>query len=154
MGKADFQKVAGILAFAAGIAQMLVGLVFAVGDSVTGSISSGLELFGLGGGGYGGPSFVWGLIFAYATLVVGAFLLSGARGKVPSIALVVCAVLGAFGGSAFALLAILSITGGIVALIGGFGAGGAGFRGLAATARRMAEAAKETDASDGNAPKG
>ena len=154
MGKADFQKTAGILAFVAGIAQMLVGLVFAVGDSVTGSISSGLELFGLGGRGVGGPSFVWGLIFAYATLVIGAFLLSGARGRVPGIALVVSAVLGAFGGSAFALLAILSITGGVVALIGGFGAGGDGFRGLAATARRMAEAAKEADASDGNAPKG
>ena len=155
MEKADLERTGGILAFVAGVAQTIIALSFAIGDSVTGTISRGLELFGMGGGGgFGGPSFVWGLIFAYATLVVSAFLISGAKGRVPGIALVVCAILGSFGGTAFALLAILALTGGIIALIGGFRAGGGGgLQGIAATARRMAEAAKEPDTRDTNETK-
>ena len=153
MREADLGKTGGILAFVAGIAQMAIGFFFASAGSVTRSVTDTFgvigRIFGMeGGGGIGGPSFVWGLLCAYATLVVGALMISGAKGKVPGVALIVCAILGAFGGSAFALLAILSLTGGIIALIGGFGAGGDGLRGLMATAQRMAEAAKETDTAD------
>ena len=151
MANADMEKAGGILAFVAGIAQLVVALSFAVGDSVTGSISGALEIFGVGGGRFGGPGFAWGWTFAYATLVISAFLISGAKGRLLGVALIVCAILSAFGGSAFALLAILSLAGGIIALIGGFGAGGSGLQGIVATAQRMAQAAKETDARETDA---
>ena len=98
MDKADLGKAGGILGFIAGVAQMLIALVFAGGDTVTRSVTGSIgmigQLFGLGGGGFGGPSFVWGLVFAYATLVISAFLVSGAKGRLVGIALVVCAILG------------------------------------------------------------
>lgn len=156
MGKANLEKAGGIVGFVAGILQMFIALSFAVVGEITGGIGRGIsrtfDLFGLGGGGgvMDGPNYVWGLVFAYATVVLATLLMSGARGKVAGTALVVCAILGAFGGSAFAALGVLALTGGILALIGGFGEGGSGLRGMMATAQRMAQAAKESDTS--NAP--
>ena len=143
MSKANLEKAGGIIAFVAGIAQAGPALVaLGIGSMVD-------QTFGRLARAYNVDESTWwlALILGYVTVVIGALLISGAKGKIPGIALVICAILSAVaGGGAGAILAIMTLTGGIIALIGGFGGGGSGLRGMMATAQRMAEAAKDTDA--------
>ena len=159
MAQEKVERAGGIVGLTAGLLQSVVALAISVADAMAGTVSQVGRitsdiggLFGMDlGGGLQGPSsfsFVWGLIFAYATVIVSALLISGVRARVCGAALVACAILGAFGGTGFALLAILSFAGGIIALIGSFGPGGAasGLTGVMATAQRMAKAAMEAEA--------
>ncbi len=164
MVEADLRRAGGVVGLVAGALQTLVALALAVAKQVTGSISNVSRVAGDIGSLFGmrdvghpieGPGFVWGLIFAYATVILSALLISGVRRRSCGVALIACGILGAFGGSGFALLAVLTIAGGSLALIGAFGVGGmAGgaqdglrgkLQGVMATAQRMAKAATEAD---------
>ena len=145
MEKADLAKAGGILALVAGIAQTF-GYLFSID-----LLPDWARFFEGPRGGRDYPSpfpIVLGMMIGCAIQVFGALLISGARGKIPGIALIVCAFLNVVCGPVFAVLAVPVLTAGVVALIGGFGARGQALRGLMATAQRMAEAAKETGTAD------
>ena len=147
MGNADKGKVGGIIALVAGLLQLGVMFGMLVMNSGSRAFDSSLGTFawpnldvGIG--------FSWGgLIFAYGTVFVAAYLLAGARGMIPGIALIVCALLGAIiGGVHIAALSLLTLIGGVISMgSGGGNAAVAGFQEVLRTAQRMAEAAKETE---------
>ena len=64
-------------------------------------------------------SLTWGgVVFSFATIVLGAIAI-GAKGRVPGILLIVCAILGAIlGGTLVAVFMVLALIGGILATIG------------------------------------
>ena len=104
------QKAGGIIALVAGI----FGTFAAIFTLFIGGIGSAFEaegadtVVGLG----------WlGLLSAFATIILGAVAM-GAKGKVPGILLIVCAIAGAiFGGTLVAVCMVLALIGGILATI-------------------------------------
>ncbi len=59
-----------------------------------------------------------GILFSFATIVLGAIAM-GAKGRVPGILLILCAIGGAFlGGNIVAVFMVLALIGGILATIG------------------------------------
>lgn len=117
------QKAGGIVAliggifgtFAAIFTLMAGGLVAGLegasasleGSAVDNAASSQIAAFGL-----------MGLVFAFATIVLGAIAM-GATSKKPGILLIVCAVGGAItGGTLVAVCMVLTLVGGILATIG------------------------------------
>ncbi len=102
------------------------GGIIAIIAGVFGVISAGVTLFvgGVGAAMKADESSTvvglgWGgVIFSFATIVLGAVALS-ARGRVPGILLIVCAVLGAvLGGTLVAVFMVLALVGGILAVAG------------------------------------
>ena len=151
MGNADKGKVGGIIALVAGLLQLGVMFGMLVMNSGSRSFGSSLGTFAWPNTDVG-IGFSWGgLIFAYGTVVVAALLLAGARGLIPGIAIIVCALLGAIiGGAHIAALSLLTLIGGVFAMMGSGGgnAAVAGFQEVLRTAQRMADAAKETETKD------
>ena len=105
------QKAGGIVALVAGI----FGVFAAIFTLFFGGVASAFEaegadtVVGLGWG---------GLMFAFATIVLSAVAM-GAKGRVPGILLIVCAIGGAIlGGTIVAIFMVLALVGGILATIG------------------------------------
>lgn len=148
MRNADMGKAAGIIALLVGPVQMILMAIMLFVAATTRSVGRMLESFGMPSFGDGGMLWV-ALIFAYGVIVFGALLLAGARGMIPGIVLIVCALLGSLaGGTVVAGLNVLTLIAGIMAIMGSSGQGGDGIRGMIRTAQRMAEAAKETETKD------
>lgn len=105
------KRAGGIIALIAGV----FGVISAGITLLLGGIGAGLEsegasmVIGLGWG---------GVLFSFATIVLGAVAL-GAKGRVPGILLMVCAVLGAvLGGTLVAVFMVLALVGGLLAVLG------------------------------------
>lgn len=105
------QKAGGIIALVAGI----FGIFAAIITLLIGGVGAGLEaegasqVVGLGWGGVG---------FSFLTIVLGAVAL-GAKGRLPGILLMVCAIGGAIlGGTIVAIFMALAFLGGLVAMLG------------------------------------
>jgi hypothetical protein len=117
------QKAGGIVALIGGI----FGTLAAIFTLMAGGLVAGLEgaKSGLDGSaldttassqiaGFG----VMGLIFAFATIILGAVAM-GAKSRKPGIALIVCAIGGAITGGTFvAVCMVLTLAGGVLAMIG------------------------------------
>lgn len=105
------QKAGGIIALIAGI----FGTGAAIITLFFGGIASAVDAEGAStvvGLGWGG------MLFSFATIVLGAVAM-GAKGKVPGILLIVCAIGGAIlGGTIVAIFMVLALIGGILATIG------------------------------------
>lgn len=105
------KKAGGIIAIIAGVFGVLsAGATLFIGGVGSALKSEGSDtVVGLGWG---------GVLFSFATIVFGAVALS-AKGRLPGILLIVCAVLGAIlGGTLVAIFMVLSLVGGILAVIG------------------------------------
>ncbi len=149
--KSDKVKAGGFIALVAGTWQVGIAIVLlATGFPLMGVLEDAMgrsdfrdlsREVGLDGYLFSGSM---GLVVGYATVILSALLISGAKALIPGILLILFALLSLFAGGGFALLAILTLIGAVMALVAGLGAGGAG--GLVATAQRMAKAAQETDA--------
>lgn len=105
------QKAGGIIALLAGI----FGVLAAIVTLMIGGIGAGFEaegastVVGLGWGGIG---------FSFLTIILGAVAM-GAKGKVPGILIMLCAIAGAvLGGTLVALFMVLALIGGLLATIG------------------------------------
>tara|TARA_A100001391_G_scaffold149645_2_gene107094 strand:- start:4868 stop:5230 length:363 start_codon:yes stop_codon:yes gene_type:complete len=105
------KKAGGIIALIAGI----FGIIAAGATLLLGGITSvsGVEhadvVVGLGWGGVG---------FSFLTIVLGAVAM-GAKGPIPGILLILCAIAGAIlGGTLVAIFMVLALIGGILALFG------------------------------------
>lgn len=105
------QKAGGIIALIAGI----FGVLAAIVTLMIGGIGAGFEaegastVVGLGWGGIG---------FSFLTIILGAVTM-GAKGKIPGILLMLCAIAGAItGGTLVAVCMILALIGGLLATIG------------------------------------
>ena len=106
------KKAGGIIALVAGIFG-----VFAAGITLfTGGLGAAFEaegadtVIGLGWG---------GLAFAFLTIVLGAVAM-GAKGRIPGVLLILCAIGGAIlGGTIVAIFMVLAAIGGILAMVGG-----------------------------------
>lgn len=105
------QKAGGIIALVAGI----FGVFAAIFTLAIGGMGAGLEaegastIIGLGWG---------GVAFSFLTIILGAVAL-GARGRLPGILLMICAVAGAIlGGTIVAVFMALAFLGGLVAMLG------------------------------------
>lgn len=106
------QKAGGIIALVAGI----FGVFAAIFTLAIGGMGAGLEaegastVIGLGWGGVG---------FSFLTIILGAVAL-GARGRLPGVLLMICAVAGAIlGGTIVAVFMVLAFIGGLIATFGG-----------------------------------
>lgn len=105
------KKAGGIVAIIAGIFA-----IFAAGATLLiGGMASAFEAEGSGtvvGLGWGG------LVFSFATVVLGAIVL-GSKSKVPGILLIVSSIAGVIlGGTLVAIFMVLALLGGILAIIG------------------------------------
>lgn len=105
------QKAGGIIALVAGI----FGVFAAIFTLAVGGMGAGLEaegastVIGLGWG---------GVAFSFLTIILGAVAL-GARGRLPGILLMICAVAGViFGGTIVAVFMVLAFIGGLIATFG------------------------------------
>ncbi|MFD1790906.1 hypothetical protein ACFSE0_04575 [Ochrobactrum teleogrylli] len=105
------QKAGGIIALVAGI----FGVFAAIFTLAVGGMGAGLEaegastIIGLGWG---------GVAFSFLTIILGAVAL-GARGRLPGILLMICAVAGAvLGGTIVAVFMVLAFIGGLIATLG------------------------------------
>lgn len=105
------QKPGAIIALVAGI----FGTLAAIFTLFVGGVGAAFDAEGSGtvvGLGYGG------LFFSFATIVLGAVAL-GAKGKIPGILLIICALLGIIlGGTFVAFFMALALVGGILATVG------------------------------------
>lgn len=106
------QKAGGIIALVAGI----FGVFAAIFTLAVGGMGAGLEaegastVIGLGWG---------GVAFSFLTIILGAVAL-GARGRLPGILLMICAVAGAIlGGTIVAVFMALAFIGGLIGTLGG-----------------------------------
>lgn len=106
------QKSGGIIGLIAGI----FGVFAAIFTLFVGGIGAGLEaegaktVVGLGWG---------GVLFSFLTIILGAVAM-GAKGRVPGILLMICAIAGAvLGGMIVAIFMALAFIGGLLATIGG-----------------------------------
>lgn len=104
---------------AGGIIALIAGIFGVIGAIVT------LFLGGVGAaiGGEGAETVIglgWGgVLFSFLVIIFGAVTI-GAKGKVPSILLLISSIAGAIlGGTIVAIFMILAIIGGILAIIGG-----------------------------------
>ena len=105
------QKAGGIIALVAGIFGVFAALftLFFGGLGSALGASEGSTIIGLGWG---------GVLFSFAVIVLGAVSIA-AKGKVPGIILIACAVGGAFlGGGLVAIFMVLALLGGIIATVG------------------------------------
>ncbi len=105
------QKAGGIIGLVAGI----FGVIAALATLLIGGIGAGLEakgastVIGLGWG---------GVAFSFLTIVLGAVAM-GAKGKMPGVLLMMCAIAGAvLGGTLVAVCMVLALIGGLLATIG------------------------------------
>lgn len=105
------KKAGGIIAIIAGI----FGVLGAGATLFLGGLGAALEsegsdtIVGLGWG---------GVVFSFAAIVLGAVAL-GAKGRLPGILLIICAVLGAvLGGTLVAVFMVLALVGGVLAVLG------------------------------------
>ncbi|NYD84177.1 hypothetical protein [Brucella intermedia] len=105
------QKAGGIIALVAGI----FGVFAAIFTLAIGGMGAGLEaegastIIGLGWG---------GVAFSFLTIILGAVAL-GAKGRLPGILLMICAVAGAIlGGTIVAVFMALAFIGGLIAAFG------------------------------------
>lgn len=105
------QKAGGIIALVAGI----FGIFAAVFTLAVGGLGAGLEaegastVIGLGWG---------GVAFSFLTIILGAVAL-GAKGRLPGILLMICAIAGAIlGGTLVAVFMVLAFVGGMISTIG------------------------------------
>lgn len=105
------KKAGGIIAIIAGV----FGVLAAGATLLLGGLASAFEAEGSGtvvGLGWGGVAF------SFAVIVLGAIVL-GAKGRIPSILLILCSVLGAIlGGTLVAVFMVLALIGGVLAVIG------------------------------------
>ena len=106
------RKAGGIVGLIAGI----FGVIAAVATLFFGGLGSAFEaegaetVVGLGWG---------GLVFSFLTIVLGAVAM-GAKGRIPGVLLIICAVAGAIlGGTIVAICMALAAVGGILATIPG-----------------------------------
>ena len=106
------QKAGGIIALVAGI----FGVFAAIFTLAVGGMGAGLEaegastIIGLGWG---------GVAFSFLTIILGAVAI-GAKGRLPGILLMICAVAGAIlGGTIVAVFMVLAFIGGLIATLGG-----------------------------------
>ena len=121
----DFRKVAGVLAWLAGVAGPLLGIAGVFSRQPDNSI-------------------MIGAVIGYATFIVGTLLFFSLRGKGPGIALLVFAVIaflaGMFtGAGSLRFFAAMVLTAGVIALYG---------QKMGSKAQRMAAAAKRPDTGD------
>lgn len=105
------KKAGGIIALVAGIFG-----VFAAGFTLFfGGVGAALEAEGAGtiiGLGWGGVAF------SFLTIILGAVTM-GAKGRVPGVLLILCAIAGAIlGGTIVAIFMALAAAGGILAVVG------------------------------------
>lgn len=105
------KKAGGIIAIIAGI----FGVLGAGATLFLGGLGAALEsegsdtIVGLGWG---------GVVFSFAAIVLGAVAL-GAKGRLPGILLIICAVLGAvLGGTLVAVFMVLALVGGVLTVLG------------------------------------
>ncbi|QFP63328.1 hypothetical protein [Brucella anthropi] len=105
------QKAGGIIALVAGI----FGVFAAIFTLAIGGMGAGLEaegastIIGLGWG---------GVAFSFLTIILGAVTV-GAKGRLPGILLMICAVAGAIlGGTIVAVFMALAFIGGLIAILG------------------------------------
>lgn len=105
------QKAGGIIALVAGI----FGVFAAIFTLAVGGMGAGLEaegastVIGLGWG---------GVAFSFLTIILGAVAL-GAKGRLPGILLMICAIAGAIlGGTLVAVFMVLAFIGGLIAISG------------------------------------
>ncbi|MBA8858910.1 hypothetical protein FHW19_000582 [Ochrobactrum anthropi] len=105
------QKAGGIIALVAGI----FGVFAAIFTLAVGGMGVGLEaegastVIGLGWG---------GVAFSFLTIILGAVAL-GAKGRLPGILLMICAIAGAIlGGTLVAVFMVLAFIGGLIAILG------------------------------------
>ena len=111
------QKAGGIIALVAGIFGVLAALFTLFFGGLSGAFGGGEDAQTIIGLGWGG------VLFSFAVIVLGAVSI-GAKGKVPGIILIACAVGGAFlGGGLVAIFMVLALLGGIVATVGAVKAG-------------------------------
>ena len=105
------QKAGGVIALVAGI----FGVFAAIITLLIGGVGAGLEAEGASpvvGLGWGGVAF------SFLTIVLGAVAL-GAKGRLPGILLMVCAIAGAIlGGTIVAIFMALAFVGGLIATFG------------------------------------
>lgn len=105
------QKAGGVIALVAGI----FGVFAATITLLIGGVGAGLEAEGASqvvGLGWGGVAF------SFLTIVLGAVAL-GAKGRLPGILLMVCAIAGAIlGGTIVAIFMALAFVGGLIATFG------------------------------------
>ncbi len=129
-GKVNLGMAGGVLAFGGGLLQTLFGaLMTTFAQVLHGDLEVGVGLIAAG----------------VVSVIVGAFLISGAKSKTLCIVLIVSALLCAFvGGTVLFLSASLGLIGGTVALFDHKTV----FGGMTATLKRIAEAAKKPGASD------
>lgn len=103
------QKAGGIIALVAGI----FGVFAAIFTLAIGGIGAGLEAEGAStvvGLGWGGVAF------SFLTIILGAVAM-GAKGRLPGILLMICAVAGAIlGGTIVAVFMVLAFIGGVLAV--------------------------------------
>lgn len=104
------KKAGGIIALIAGI----FGIIAAVVTMFIGGVGAALGgegakiVIGLGWG---------GILFSFLTIIFGAIAMN-AKSKVPSILLIICAILGIFlGGPFVAVFIVLALVGGILAVL-------------------------------------
>ena len=106
------KKAGGIIALVAGI----FGVGAAIFTLFVGGIGSALEAEGAStvvGLGWGGVAF------SFLTIVLGAVAI-GAKGRIPGVLLILCAIGGAIlGGTVVAIFMVLAAIGGILALVAG-----------------------------------
>ena len=105
------KRAGGIIAIIAGVFGVIsAGVTLLVGGLGTAmKAHDASTVVGLGWG---------GVIFSFATIVLGAVTLS-AKGRVQGILLIVCAVLGAIlGGTLVAVFMVLAMVGGVLAVVG------------------------------------
>ena len=105
------KKAGGIIALVAGI----FGVLAAGFTLFTGGLGAAFEaegadtVIGLGWG---------GVLFSFLTIILGAVAM-GAKGRVPGVLLIVCAIAGAIlGGTFVAVFMALAAVGGILAVVG------------------------------------
>ncbi|KXO77724.1 hypothetical protein [Brucella anthropi] len=105
------QKAGGIIALVAGV----FGVFAAIFTLAVGGMGAGLEaegastVIGLGWG---------GVAFSFLTIILGAVAL-GAKGRLPGILLMICAIAGAIlGGTLVAVFMVLAFIGGLIGIFG------------------------------------
>ena len=97
--------IAGIFGFLAAVATLLLG---GVGSAVNAHNANTVINLGWGG-----------VLFSFLAIVLGAVAM-GAKGRIPGILLMICAVLGAIlGGTLVAVCMALALVGGLLATLGG-----------------------------------
>jgi hypothetical protein len=111
MGGFIMKKAGGIIALIAGI----FGVIAAIVTLFVGGVGAAF-------GGEGADTVIglgWGgIAFSFLTIILGAISI-GAKGKVPGILLIICAIAGAIlGGTFVAIFMVLALIGGILTVIG------------------------------------